>query len=319
MDVFGPVRSRRLGNSLGVNHLPPKTCTYSCVYCQLGRTSFMTTNRARFSDPKDIHAKIASRLAELKKENVAVDTIAFVSNGEPTLDRSLGEMLQQARAFGIQTAVITNASLLWHPDTARQMMHADVVSLKVDTVNEATWHKLDRPHGTLNLDTVFNGMHRFAQFYKGTLMTETMLIDGVNDSEEEARANAVFIADLNPATAYIALPLRPPAESWVKPSRPENLTRVYKIFKEHIPHVEILMDLPETEFLSKDGLAENLLRTLRVHPLTREEVESHLKESGESIALIEQLLAEEGIQSFHFRGSEFLVSSYKADTSEADA
>ena len=317
MDVFGPVRSRRLGNSLGVNHLPPKTCTYSCVYCQLGRTSFMTTNRARFSDPEAIHNKIADRLAELKKENVSVDTIAFVSNGEPTLDRSLGEMLQKAKTFGIQTAVITNASLLWHPDTARQLMHADVVSLKVDTVIEETWHKLDRPHGTLKLDTVFNGMHRFAQFYKGKLITETLLVDGVNDSEKEAKANAVFIADLNPDTAYIALPLRPPAEAWVKPSRPENLTRVYQIFKDHITHVEILMDLPETEFLSRDDLTENLLRTLRVHPLTREEVETHLKEGGESSAVIETLLAEKEIQSFHFRGSEFLVSSYKA--AEANA
>jgi len=92
-----------------------------------------------------------------------------------------------------------------------------VVSLKVDSVIEDTWHKIDRPHGTLHLDEVFNGIHWFAQIYKGKLFTETMLISDLNDSYAEAKATAVFISDLHPHTAYLALPLRPPAEEWVPP------------------------------------------------------------------------------------------------------
>jgi len=118
MNVFGPVQSRRLGLSLGINHLPPKTCTYSCVYCQLGRTSFMTTNRAAFSEPQEIFLEINNHLKELAKEGIHPDTITFVSNGEPTLDKNLGEAIRLIKPFGVQTAVISNASCSGTPTPA---------------------------------------------------------------------------------------------------------------------------------------------------------------------------------------------------------
>ena len=310
MDVFGPVQSRRLGLSLGINHLPPKTCTYSCVYCQLGRTSFMTTNRAAFSEPQKIFQGINDHLKKLAKEGIHPDTITFVSNGEPTLDKSLGEAIRLVKPLGIQTAVITNASLLWHPDTRAQLMEADVVSLKVDSVVEDTWHKIDRPHGTLHFDEVFNGIHWFAQTYKGKLITETMLVSGINDTDAEVKAAAVFISDLQPYTAYLALPLRPPAEEWVHPPTEERLIAVYHIFKEHIPQVELMLDLPETDLPASAEPLQALLNTLKVHPLGKKEIGEYLHNQKLNWGVMDDLIQQGIIKSIAIRGTEFFIRTY---------
>ncbi|MDO9546136.1 MAG: radical SAM protein [Pelolinea sp.] len=311
MDVFGPVQSRRFDLSLGINHLPPKTCTYSCVYCQLGRTSIMTTNRAAFSEPQEIFQVINNRLKELAREGVHPDTITFVSNGEPTLDKSLGEAIRLIKPLGIQTAVITNASLLWHSDTRTQLMEADIVSVKVDSVMEDTWHKVDRPHGTLRLDEILNGIHRFAQTYRGKLFTETMLISGLNDTDAEAKAAVVFIGDLHPHTAYLALPMRPPAEEWVHPPTEERLMAVFQIFKEHIPKVELLMDLPKTELPANDKPIQSLINTLNVHPLGKNEIETYLNSQNLDWKIIESLIKKKILKSISTQGTEFFVRNYK--------
>ena len=310
MDVFGPVQSRRLGLSLGINHLPPKTCTYSCVYCQLGHTSLMTTTRAAFSKPQEVFQALNNRLKELSEENIHPDTITFVSNGEPTLDKNLGEAIRLVKQLGVQTAVITNASLLWHPDTRAQLMEADVVSLKVDSVMEETWHKIDRPHGSLNLDEVLNGIQKFAQKYNGKLITETMLVGGLNDTDVEAKAAAVFITDLRPYSAYLALPLRPPAEDWVHPPSEERLMAVYQIFKEHIPQVELMMDLPETNLPSSEEPVQALLNTLQVHPLGRKEVEKYLHGHQLDWDVMDDLIRKGIIKSIPIRGTEFFIRKY---------
>ena len=310
MDVFGPIQSRRLGLSLGINHLPPKTCTYSCVYCQLGRTSFMTTNRASFSDPQEVFLKTKQRVDELSDQGIHPDTLTFVSNGEPTLDKSLGEMIQRIKVLGIQTAVITNASLLWHPDTCAQLANADIVSLKVDSVVEDTWHAIDRPHGSLRLDQVFNGIHRFAQVYKGKIITETMLIRDANDTPAEAEKAARFIADLNPETAYLALPLRPPAESHVAPPPEDRLMAIYQIFKEYIPRVELLMDLPDTELFPESDPVHTLLNTLQVHPLSKSEIETYLESNQLKWKTIEDLIKKNFLKSIYTQNKEFFVRTY---------
>jgi len=310
MDVFGPVQSRRLGLSLGINHLPPKTCTYSCIYCQLGRTSFMTTNRSRFSDPDQLTEKIDLRLKELAKDGIRPDTITFVPNGEPTLDRSIGDVIRNLKPTGIQTAIITNASLLWHPDCRTQVMEADIVSIKVDSVVKDTWHKIDRPHGTLDLDEVFNGIHWFAQMYKGQLLTETMLVKGLNDSRAEAHAAATFIADLHPYTTYLALPLRPPAEAWVEAPDAETLVKIFDVFKEHIGRVELMMDLPESNLASGEDAIGILLSTLAVHPLKQTDIETYLDKHKIDRQELEALISQELIKRIQHGRTTFYLRNY---------
>ena len=310
MDVFGPIQSRRLGLSLGINHLPPKTCTYACVYCQLGRTSFMTTNRSRFSDAAEIAENVRKRVEELASDGIRPDTITFVPNGEPTLDSSLGDMLRLLQPLGIPTAVITNASLLWHPDCRAQLMEADTVSIKVDSVIAETWHKIDRPHGTLDLDEVFNGIHWFAQIYRGQLLTETMLVRGLNDSRQEAQAAAAFIADLNPTAAYLALPLRPPAEEWVEAPEVETLLEIYSIFQSRIKQVELMMDLPESGLASGSDPIEILLSTLAVHPLSQADIDAYLSEHNIAAKEIEVLITRKLIRRVFHQGKDFYLRVY---------
>ena len=310
MEVFGPIQSRRLGLSLGINHLPPKTCTYSCVYCQLGRTSFMTTNRSRFSDPEKIVDGIKTRLEELAKEGVHPDVLTFVANGEPTLDRSLGEVIEKLRPLHIKTAIITNASLLWHPECRDMVLKSDIVSLKVDSVIEETWRKIDRPHGTLNLDEVFNGIHRFAQLYKGKLITETMLIKGLNDTADEATAAATFISDLNPETAYLALPLRPPAEDWVQPPTSEALMEIFDIFKSKIGNVELMMDLPDSGLAAGDDAISILLSTLAVHPLSTADIQTFFNKRDIPISKLDQLISDGLIKKVSHKETNFYLRKY---------
>ena len=137
MFAFGPVPSRRLGRSLGINNIPPKTCSYSCVYCQLGRTSQLIANRQAFYKPKEIFKEVRRKVDEAISRNEKIDYLTFVPDGEPTLDINLGEEISLLRQIGIPIAVLTNASLLWREDVREDLLKADLVSLKVDSVNQA--------------------------------------------------------------------------------------------------------------------------------------------------------------------------------------
>ena len=166
MEIFGPVQSRRFGLSLGINHLPPKVCSYACVYCQLGRTNRLSIEPAAYADPEQIYQAIQERLKELPQ---APDYLTFVSNGEPCLDSQLGDAIQALKKLGIKIAVITNASLLWQSEIRERLSYADAVSLKVDSVQEVIWRKINRPHGRLDLEVVMAGMRVFALTYPGKL------------------------------------------------------------------------------------------------------------------------------------------------------
>jgi wyosine [tRNA(Phe)-imidazoG37] synthetase (radical SAM superfamily) len=310
MEIYGPVASRRLGLSLGINHLPPKTCSYSCVYCQLGRTSFLTTTWTAYSQSEKVFHEVRARLDALAAQGIHPDYVTFVSNGEPTLDRSISETIAMLKADGIRTAVISNASLLWHPGIRAGLMEADVVSVKVDTLNEATWHRLDRPHGTLVFKEVLAGIRRFAASYGGRLLTETMLVAGVNDSDEEADQTAAFIASLQPAAAYLSLPLRPPAESRVTPPDAERLIAVFQHYQKVLPAVELLMELPETDLPGTSQPVAELLKTLKVHPLEEAEIRRYFDKHTIPATMLDDLVQEGEILKLMRGDKAFFVSNY---------
>jgi len=133
--VYGPVPSRRLGRSLGINNIPPKICSYSCVYCQLGRTVNMQIKRQNFYQSIDLANSVRKRVEQLRKKSEFIDYLAFVPDGEPTLDINLGEELELLGPLGIKLAVITNASLIWRKDVQQDLQKADLVCLKVDAVS----------------------------------------------------------------------------------------------------------------------------------------------------------------------------------------
>jgi wyosine [tRNA(Phe)-imidazoG37] synthetase (radical SAM superfamily) len=171
MIAFGPVPSRRLGRSLGINNIPPKICTYACVYCQLGRTIQMQIERQAFYRPEEVVDAVRDKVQKARESGEAIDYLTFVPDGEPTLDVNLGREIARLRPLGIRIAVISNGSLMWREDVRADLMDADWVSLKVDSMRDDVWRRIDRPHGTLRLGAILDGMLEFAESFRGELVT----------------------------------------------------------------------------------------------------------------------------------------------------
>ena len=179
MIAFGPVPSRRLGRSLGINNIPPKVCTYSCVYCQVGRTHTLQLERGPFYEPEDIIKSVGKQVKKAIKKGEPIDYLTFVSDGEPTLDVNLGYEIDLLKSLGIKIGVITNASLIFREDVRADLMKADWVSLKFDSISKTSWRKINRPHRELELGLILEGMLDFSKSFRGELVTETMLIQGI--------------------------------------------------------------------------------------------------------------------------------------------
>lgn len=292
MIAFGPVPSRRLGRSLGINNIPPKICSYACVYCQLGRTLKMVSDRRAFYDPGEVRRAVRERVERAAAAGEPVGYLTFVPDGEPTLDRHLGQEIEALKAFGLPVAVITNASLIWRRDVRDHLMGADWVSLKVDAVRDAVWRRINRPHGSLRLADVLRGALRFAREYRGRLVTETMLVAGVNDDEESVGGVAAFLALLKPAAAYLSIPTRPPAEAWVRPPGEPALNRAYHRLREKGLNVEYLIGYEGNAFAFTGDVAEDLLSITAVHPMRRDAVDDFLSRAGADWAVVLRLVEE---------------------------
>jgi wyosine [tRNA(Phe)-imidazoG37] synthetase (radical SAM superfamily) len=290
MIAFGPVPSRRLGRSLGVNNIPPKVCTYSCLYCQLGRTIRMRTGRRLLRRPDAVVAAVREKLVAADRAGARVDYIAFVPDGEPTLDENLGRTMRSLRPLGIPIAVISNGSLLDREDVRGDLAEADWVSLKIDAVREETWRRVDRPHGRLRLGSILDGMREFAAGFAGQLATETMVLAGLNDTEAELRATAAFAGELHPATAYLAAPTRPPAERWVRPATEAAMARAYEVFRAWHGRVELLVGPEAGAFASTGDPREDLLSITAVHPMREAAVRRFVERAGADWDLVTDLV-----------------------------
>lgn len=290
MIAFGPVPSRRLGRSLGINHIPPKVCTYSCIYCQVGRTNRLLNRRSGFQDPGEVVAAVKAKVEAAREANEWIDYLTFVPDGEPTLDRTLGRMIRDLQPVGIPIAVVTNGSLLEREDVRSDLAGADFISLKVDAVDETMWRRINRPHGRLRLRRILDGMQEFAAAFRGRLVTETMVLAGLNDGESKLRTTASFIGDLSPAVAYVAVPTRPPAEPWVRPPSAGALTGAYEVFRALAGRVELLADYEGDAFSPTGDPREDLLGITAVHPMREQAVTRLLARTGASQSLPEELV-----------------------------
>jgi len=309
--VFGPVPSRRLGHSLGINNIPPKICTYSCVYCQVGRTMNMQIEREAFYKPEDIVDAVKQRVEEANSSREAIDYLTFVPDGEPTLDVNLKREIGLLKPLGIPIAVITNSSLIWREDVRNDLMDADWVSLKVDAVDEAVWRRVNRPHKKLNLQAILERALSFSQWFRGKLTTETMLAADVNDEEESLRHVADFLAHLRPAVAYVSIPTRPPAEDWVRSPDETVVNQAYHILAEKVEHVEYLTGYEGNAFASTGNAKEDLLSITAVHPMREEAVSALLEKASADWATIHKLVAENHIIEVIYAGHKYYMRRYK--------
>jgi len=309
MIAFGPVPSRRLGRSLGVNNIPVKICTYSCVYCQIGRTLKIQVDREEFYSPDEIFGEVKEKVEDIKRKGEALDYITFVPDGEPTLDLNLGKEILLVKSLGFKVAVITNSSLIDREDVASELKLADLVSLKLDAVSEEMWRRVDRPARGLVYRDILEGMVRFRKEFEGEVITETMFVEELNDDREEIDKIVGFLSELKPDRAYIAVPTRPPAERWVKPAGERALASAYAAFSEALgpERVEFLVGFEGEEFVSTGDPVEDLLGITSVHPMREDALETYLRENRLSFEAVRKLIEEEKLLELEYGGHRFYM------------
>jgi len=300
MYVYGPVPSRRLGRSLGVSPIPPKTCSYTCVYCQLGRTNHLQIERESFYPREDILAEIVARGQETNP-----DYLTFVGDGEPTLSSDLGWLIDQSsEKLHLPAAVITNGSLLFCEDVRRDLLGADVVVPTLDAGNEKVFRAVNRPHGDITFDSMLQGLISFRQEYTGQMWLEVMLVKGLNDTREELTSIRGAIDKIEPDRVYILTPIRPPAESWVKQSDPETILRAQEI----IGHATAIAGLESGEFGLREfqDAKQAIIEIGSRHPLRLSQARQIETEFSEP-KLIEQMLAEELLVKVEYSDEVYLL------------
>jgi len=307
MLTFGPVPSRRLGSSLGINNIPPKRCSYSCVYCQVGRTPSTEIEPRSFYSPSAITEAVAQHLERAHIAGQRVDYLTFVPDGEPTLDMHLGESIEQLKQFSIPIAVISNGSLCWKEDVRDALSQADWVSVKVDAVDEPPWRRINRAHDQLRLQAILDGIVRFTTQFDGQLATETMLVKDINDGADAVESVADFLAELEPAVAFLAVATRPPAEEWVLPASEEAINRAYQILARRLACVEYLIGYEGDAFASTGDPERDLLAITSVHPMREEALVHFIEEASVGWDLVRRLTSSGELKRVEFDGKQFYV------------
>ncbi len=277
--TYGPVPSRRLGRSLGVSTIPFKTCDYSCVYCQLGRTTYMTDQRKDFFPPEELLNEIERAIKpEVESSNREIDFVTFVGEGEPTLCKSLGWLIRKTKETAdIPIAVDTNGSLLYREDVRNDVSQADVVMPSLDAGTAETFRRINRPHRGIVFEAVLEGMEKFRQEYDGEIWVEVMLVKGLNDSAEELEAIKSRLRLIKPNRTYINVPIRPPAEPWAVPPKKEAIALAHAILGD-VNVVDITAE--ETGDFSIAGFTnpeDAILAIIKRHPMREEQVIETLK------------------------------------------
>jgi len=311
MIAFGPVPSRRLGRSIGINNIPPKVCTYSCVYCQVGKTHTLQVERCPFFEPEEIFKSVSKQVKKAGKKDESIDYLTFVSDGEPTLDVNLGDEIDLLKSMGIKIAIITNASLISREDVREDLMKAYWVSLKFDSILKRSWRKINRPHRDLELDLILKGMLDFSKIFRGKLVTETMLVQGISIDTDILQEMADFLTRLNPAEAYLTIPTRPPAESWVRPPEPKDINVAFQVFHEKLDQVEYLIGYEGNAFAFTGSVEEDLLSITSVHPMRESAVREFLKKADADWSVTHQLIAQSKLVETEYAGQKFYLRNIR--------
>lgn len=314
--AFGPVPSRRLGRSLGINNIPPKSCSYSCLYCQVWATHGQLIEPRFFYSPEEILKEVSAQLLNARSAGEPVDYLTFVPDGEPTLDINLGKVIDLLRPLNIPIAVISNASLLWHKDVRAAIGKADWVSVKVDSVDEGIWRQLNRPHDSLKLNDILDGIRLFARQFQGELVSETMLIQGLNDHQDCVVAVADFLHEVGVSKAYLSIPTRPTAEAGISAPSELAVNRAYQILADRLPQVEYLIGYEGDAFAFTGDVRRDLLSITAVHPMRESAVSELLMRAKEDWSLVEELLVEYRLKQVEYLGKRYYVRRFSTQHEE---
>ncbi len=283
--VFGPVPSRRLGLSLGIDLLTPKICTMDCIYCELGPTTDRRIERGRFVDLGELLDELRARLAE----GPDVDYVTFSGSGEPTLSLDLGAAIDGVRAVtDAKIAVLTNGSLMTDPDVRKALMKTDVVIPSVDAVSREAFQRINRPAPGLDPEAIVEGIATFTAEFDGEVWLETVIVKGMNDDPQEV-ARLTAAADLiSPAKIHVNTVVRPPA---VAGTEAVDDDRLQKIARALGPHAEVIASPNVRSHVFAADSVEVIVDMAARRPVTISDIASVLGVSpGEAAKIVGSLL-----------------------------
>jgi len=299
--IYGPVPSRRLGFSLGIDVLPSKLCSFNCIYCQLGPTARNITRRKEYVSA----SKIISQIKEILRTEKDIDYITLSGSGEPTLNSKIGQLIREIKSFtDIPVAVLTNSSLLIQKSVRDALTEADLVVPSLDAATQDIFVKVNRPHPSLRIEKIIDSLKEFRRIFKGALWLEVMLVKGINDSPSHIKELKKAIAEIDPAKVHLNTVVRPPAEKFAQLLSRKELKKIQAALGEKC---EIIADFPRKEQLHpEENLEKAVLAMIRRRPVTLSDIASSLgKHKNEIIKHLDILIKEKRIRAVLHEGSTY--------------
>lgn len=283
LHLYGPVPSRRLGRSVGIDLVPHKICTYDCIYCQIGKTTEKTLVRKEYVPVKEIVEEVKRFI---KEEASSIDYLSLTGSGEPTLHSQIRSVIEGIKAIpSIPVAVLTNGSLLYEEEVRQDLLHADIVLPSLDAVSSKVFMKINRPRPGFFVEKVIEGLVEFRKVYKGQIWLEILFCKGVNDGKEELLRMKKVMDRIQPDRIHINTVVRPPSEKWAVPLNPEEMEKIKTLFGEKASIISEFDRHPPV--VSERDIKEEILKILKRRPLslsdlsqgmgiTRDELEAYL-------------------------------------------
>jgi wyosine [tRNA(Phe)-imidazoG37] synthetase (radical SAM superfamily) len=265
--IFGPVPSRRLGFSLGIDLVPYKVCSLDCVYCQIDRTTERTVARREYVCIRTILDQLKARLAD----GVKADVISLTGSGEPTLNAGLGDLIDGIRTLtSIPIAIITNSTLLSDPEVRNQCAKADILLPSLDAVMPEAYARVNRPHETLTAQTLIQGLVDFRSQFSGEIWLEVFLVEGMNTDPDHLQALSRAIKRIGPDRVQLNTAVRPTADSGIDRLSPE---RMLAIANQLGPECEIIADFSKAPSTVEETIGSaHILNLVDRHPSSMSDI-----------------------------------------------
>lgn len=289
MYIYGPVPSRRLGFSLGIDIIPFKTCTFDCIYCQLGSTTRKTIKRGKYFSSEEILQAVKKKLASGQR----IDYITFSGSGEPSLNSDIGNLIREIKEItSIPVAVLTNSSLLYRESVRKDLLAADLVVPSLDSATQKAFATTNRPHSSLKLEEIIEGLAKFREEFKGPIWLEIMLVKGVNDSPPQLRKLKDAIVKIKPEKIHLNTVVRPPTEKFAQPLSQRELEKIKKFFGKK---AEIIAEFDKkAQRPSSEDLEKAIFSIIQRRPVTLSDISASLGAHKNEVIKYLNFLLEEG-------------------------
>ena len=272
--LFGPVPSRRLGMSLGIDLIPKKVCSLNCVYCEVGKTTKLTLDRMEYVK----YDKVIAELKQFMSSNPKIDYITFSGSGEPTLNSKIGDVMNFIKRNypEIKTAVLTNGTLLFDKKLRTELLQADVILPSLDAASQDTFEKINRPNPNLKIENYIQGLIDLRKEYKGEIWLEIFLLKNYNDSKEELNLLKEAILKINPDSIQLNTLDRPGTVSGLIPLTKNEMQEIIDFWD--LPNAEIIASPPERTNIEsyRDDIETAILETIARRPCTLDDLHNFL-------------------------------------------